>query len=341
MNELKIKNVQTILTAPTGQNLVIVKITTDEPDLYGLGCATFTLRHLAVKTAVEEYLKPFLIGKNPQQIRDLWQSARVSSYWRNGPILNTALSGVDMALWDIKGKEAGMPLYQLFGGKCREGVAVYGHADGESREEVEKNVRKYVNRGYKHVRCQLGGYGGRNHEINPPKNSPSGNYYSPKKYSPNVVDLFEYLRGEIGYKVELHHDVHERLSPDESIRLAKRLEPFELFFLEDPLPPERADWFEKLRRKSSTPLAMGELFNNPAEWKKLISNRLIDYVRVHLSQIGGITLALELANFSNKFGVKTAWHGPLDVSPVGHAANLHLDLSIPNFGIQECLMKKN
>lgn len=335
MTELKIENVRTIVTAPTGQNLVIVKVDTSEPGLYGLGCATFTQRHLAVKTAVEKYLKPFLIGKNPSKIKDLWHTARVSSYWRNGPVLNNALSGVDMALWDIKGKEAGMPLYELFGGKCREGAAAYVHADGKSPEEVEKNVRKYIEEGYEHIRCQISGYGGEAPEVNPPKNSPPGNYYSPKKYFHDVLDLFDYLRGKIGYDINLLHDIHERLKPNDAIRLAKRLEPYELFFLEDLLPPEKVGWFKKIRQQSSVPIAMGELFNNPLEWKTLISDRLIDYIRVHISQIGGITPALKLAHFSDQYGVETAWHGPLDVSPVGHAANLHLDLSISNFGIQE------
>jgi len=335
MNHLEIRDVRTILTAPDGINLVVVKVETNEPGLYGLGCATFTQRHLAVKTAVEEYLKPFLIGKDPQRIEDIWQTAMVSSYWRNGPVLNNAVSGVDMALWDIKGKLANMPVYQLLGGKCREAAAVYRHADGRDVHEVEENVRAFMEQGYRYIRCQMGGYGGRGHLIRSPENALPGAYYDPAAYFRSVVRLFEHVRSRIGQEVELLHDIHERLVPIEAVRLAKALEPYRLFFLEDALAPEHIDWFHTLRRQTAVPLAMGELFVHPAEWLPLIQNRLIDFIRVHISAIGGITPARKLAALCEAFGVRTAWHGPGDVSPVGHAANLHLDLCAPNFGIQE------
>jgi mannonate dehydratase len=290
---------------------------------------------LTVRSAIEDYLKPFLIGKDPEQIEDIWQSAMVSGYWRNGPVLNNALSGVDMALWDIKGKLAGMPVYQLLGGKCREAVAVYRHADGRSPEEVEENVRAYIEEGYRHIRCQMGGYGGRDQRIHSPENSPKGAYYDPDKYAQSVPRLFEHLRKKLGFEVELLHDVHERIAPIEAVRMAKALEPYRLFFLEDPLAPEQIEWFNMIRNQSATPIAMGELFNNPREWTPLIVNMLIDFIRVHISQIGGITPAKKLTALCENFGVRTAWHGPGDVSPVGHVANLHLDLSCPNFGIQE------
>ncbi|REK68223.1 MAG: starvation-sensing protein RspA [Cohnella sp.] len=335
MGEIAIRDVKTILTAPEGINLVVVKVETSEPDLYGLGCATFTQRYLTVANAIEHYLRPFLIGKDPQRIEDIWQTAMVSSYWRNGPVLNNALSGIDMALWDIKGKLAGLPVYQLLGGKCREAAAVYRHADGQDEREVEENVRKFMEQGVRYIRCQLGGYGGRGHAIRSPDNALPGAYYDPDAYARSVPRLFEHLRAAIGFEAELLHDVHERVSPIEAVRLAKQLEPYRLYFLEDPLSPEQLDWLAAIRSQSATPIAMGELFTHPREWTPLITGSLIDFIRVHVSAIGGLTPARKLAALCEAFGVRTAWHGPGDVSPVGHAANLHLDLSVSNFGVQE------
>jgi mannonate dehydratase len=335
MGDITITDVKTILTAPDKVNLVVVKVETSEPGLYGLGCATFTQRYLAVKTAIDEYMKPFVTGKDPRRIEDIWQSARVSSYWRNGPVLNNAISGIDMALWDIKGKLAGMPVYQLLGGKCREAVAVYRHADGRDVKEVEANVRVYMEQGYHYIRCQMGLYGGVNQKLNSPENALPGAYYDPDDYARSVLRLFEHLRAQLGFEVELCHDVHERIAPIEAVRLAKGLEPYRLFFLEDALAPEQIEWFQMIRHQCATPIAMGELFSNPNEWRPLITNRLIDFIRVHISTIGGITPAYKLAHFCEAFGIRTAWHGPPDVSPVGHAANIHLDISGSNFGIQE------
>jgi mannonate dehydratase len=330
-----IRDIKVILTAPAGINLVVVKVETSEPGLYGLGCATFTQRHLVVKCAIEEYLRPLLVNRDASKIDDIWYASVNNSYWRNGPVLNNAISGVDMALWDIKGKLANMPLYQLFGGKCREGVAVYRHTDGRDAQEVEDKVRKWMEQGFRYIRIQLGMYGGRGHEIHYTKNPPEGAYYDPDKYSRSIPPLFDYIRSKIGFDIELLHDVHERLAPIEAIRMAKLLEPYRLFFLEDALSPEDNEWFRIMRNQCAVPIAMGELYNNPGEWLGLISGRLIDFIRVHVSQIGGITPARKLAVLCEAFGVRTAWHGPGDVSPVGHAANIHLDLASHNFGIQE------
>lgn len=332
---MKITDVRVILTAPVASRLIVVKIETSEPGLYGLGCATFTQRHLAVRCAVEDFLKPFLIGKDPQRSEDLWHTAWVNSYWRNGPVLNNALSGMDMALWDIKGKIAGLPVYQLLGGKCREGAAVYRHADGRDEVHVEDNVRALMEQGFHYIRCQMGGYGGHFAVRDRPTNAQPGNYYDPDIYARSIPPLFEHLRSTIGYDVELLHDIHERLVPIEAVRLAKQLEPYRLFFLEDPFPPEHIEWFQMVRQQCTTPLAMGELFTHPLEWKPLVVNRLIDFIRCHISAIGGITPARKLATLCEAFGVRTAWHGPGDVSPVGHAANVHLDVSCRNFGAQE------
>ncbi|MFH5186395.1 enolase C-terminal domain-like protein [Paenibacillus sp. TAB 01] len=332
---LRIRDVKTILTAPDGINLVVVKVETNEPGLYGLGCATFTQRYLAVAAAIDEYLRPFLIGKDPSRIEDIWQTAMVSSYWRNGPVLNNAISGIDMALWDIKGKVAGMPVYDLLGGKCREAAAVYRHADGATLQQLEENVIRYREQGYQYIRCQWGGYGGKQQAMHTPEGAAAGAYYDADAYARSVPAMFEHIRSKVGFDVELLHDIHERVAPIEAVRLAKQLEPYRLFFLEDPLAPEDLEWFRMIRQQSSTPIAMGELFVHPQEWVPLIQNRLIDFIRCHISAIGGLTPARKLAVLCEAFGVRTAWHGPGDVSPVGHAANLHLDLSSLNFGVQE------
>ena len=337
---LRITDVKPILTAPSGTRLVVVKVTTNEPEIYGLGCATFTQRARVVETAVKQ-LKAFLVGKNPTQIEDVWQSSFVSSYWRNGPVLNNAMSGVDMALWDILGKRAGLPLYQILGGKARRAVDTYRHASGNSFQEVEDRVRHYMEKGYRHVRAQVAvsgraTYGARSYkqDDNVPENRQTS-VWEPKTYVRTVPRLFAHLREKLGDEVELLHDVHERIPPILAIQLAKDLEPFRLFFLEDPFSPEDIGYFKHLRQQTSTPIAMGELFNNPHEWTSLVSERLIDFIRVHISQVGGLTMARKMAAMCEFFGVRTAWHGPGDVSPVGHAANVHLDLAVPNFGVQE------
>ena len=330
---MEITDVKTILTAPNGTRLVVVKVETSEPGLYGIGCATFTQRPLAVATAVDAYLKPFLIGKDPTNIEDIFQTSFVSSYWRNGPVLNNALSGVDIALWDIMGKRANMPVYQLLGGKCREAVPLYAHAGGGTFEEVEESIRRYMEQGYRYVRAQVaipgystyGAGSGR-------RGSPA---FEPTPYVNTVIKLFDHLRTHLGDEVELLHDVHERIPPIQAINLAKGLESYNLFFLEDPFAPEDVDYFQLMRQQTSIPIAMGELFNNPNEYVHLIKDRLIDFIRVHISQIGGISPARKLAAFCEFFGIRTAWHGPGDVSPVGHAANVALDLACYNFGIQE------
>jgi mannonate dehydratase len=341
LGRLRITDVQAVLTAPAGIRLIVVKVTTNEPGLYGLGCATFTQRARVVQTAVDRYLKPFLLGKDPTRIEDVWQSSFVSSYWRNGPVLNNALSGVDIALWDILGKRAGLPVYEILGGKCRTAVDTYRKASAESFEDVEDQVRALVDQGYRHVRVQvavpgLSAYGarGQRDERDGPENQ-RPRLWEPGPYVRIVPRLFEHLRSKLGDEVELLHDVHERVPPILAIQLAKDLEPYRPFFLEDPFSPEDIGYFKHLRQQTSTPIAMGELFNNPHEWTGLVTDRLIDFIRVHLSQVGGLSMARKIAALCEFFAVRTAWHGPGDVSPVGHAANVHLDLAVANFGIQE------
>lgn len=333
-----ITDVKVILTAPEGINLIVVKVETSQPGLYGLGCATFAYRHLAVKCLVEEYLRPLLIGRDASRIEELWQLMHQNAYWRNGPIENNAISGVDMALWDIKGKQAGMPLYQLFGGKVREAVPIYRHADGRDLAELCDNIQKYREQGITHIRCQSGGYGGGSFGAAPagaPGNALPGVYLDQRKYMRETLKLFDGIRSRVGFDVELCHDVHERLKPVDAIRFAQELEPFELFFLEDAIALEEGAWLRQLREKTSVPLAQGELFNHPFEWRGIIAEQLIDFIRVHLSQVGGITPARKLQLFAEQYGVRTAWHGPGDMSPLAHAANIHIDLAARNFGVQE------
>jgi mannonate dehydratase len=343
---LKITDVKVILTQPAGDHLVIVKILTSEPGLYGIGCATHRERPLAVATAVNEYLKPFLIGRNCDDIEDIWQSAYVSSYFRSGVTLNNALSGVDGALWDILGKRANLPLYKLLGGKVRTAVPLYGHAAALELPALEDAVRGWMSQGYRHVRVQLAtpgfsgyGVGGAStsdavQKLRPEGVAPSP-VFEPTPYVNTVIRMFEHLRSKLGFDVELLHDVHERVPPAQALQLAKALEPYRLFFLEDPFAPEDVAWFQIMRQQTTTPLAMGELFVNRNEWLPLVANRWIDFIRIHISAVGGLNMARKIAACCEFFNVRTAWHGPGNVSPVGHAVNMHLDLASYNFGIQE------
>ena len=344
---VKIRDIKSILTAPNGIRLVVVKVETTEPGLVGWGCATFTQRALVVETAIEKYLKPFLIGRNVDEIEDIWQSNSMSSYWRNGPVLFNAMSGVDIALWDIKGKRAGMPLYQLLGGKVRHGADCYYHASGSSFGEVEDKARAAMEQGYRHVRAQVAtpgyaSYGARSatpqgtgapEEAVGPTNPQA--IWEPAPYVRMLPKFFEHLRTKLGDEVELLHDVHERVTLNQGINLCKSLEPYRLFFLEDPFPPEDNDHFRILRQQTSIPIAMGELFNTQHEYLPLIKDRLIDFIRIHISQIGGLSPARKVQALCEYFGVRTAWHGPGDASPLAHAAQLALELASYNFGVHE------
>ena len=332
---LKIKNIKTIITAPEDINLVVIKVETEDPELYGLGCGTFAYRENAVKCLIDDYFNPLLLNRDACKIEELWHLMNNNAYWRNGGIANNAISGIDMALWDIKGKMANMPVYDLLGGKSRQGVAVYRHASGNTLEEIAKDVENFKSEKVRHIRIQWGPYGGKPGKLNTPPNSEPGVYFCPDQYMKKTLELFKYVRYHCGDEIELLHDCHERLVPSDAIYLAKQLEKYRLYFLEDVLSPEQGEWLRHLKSQSCTPIAIGELYNNPKEWDYLIANRLIDFIRVHISQIGGLTPARKLAIFAEQFGVRTAWHGPGDVSPVGHAVNVHLDLNAHNFGIQE------
>jgi mannonate dehydratase len=343
----KIKDVSVIATQPAGARLVVVKITTDQDGLYGYGCATFTQRADLVVEAVKLYLKPFLLGRPTDAIEDLWQAMYNSSYWRNGPVLNNAISGVDQALWDIKARQAGMPVYELLGGKCRRGAMIYSHASGREISETLDQARKIMAQGIKVVRLQVAipgqaAYGAaqvRNPNAVEPVVGSSEPYtdevFEPLPYVRRTLQMFETARKELGPEIELLHDVHERVPPRLAVQFAKDMEPYRLFYLEDALSPENIDYFRQIRANCTTPLAMGELFNNPHEWNSVIRESVIDFVRVHVTQAGGLTPCRKIAAMAEAFQVRTAWHGPGDVSPIGHCANVTLDLVCYNFGVQE------
>src|SRR5579871_3885908 len=356
---MKITEVRVIVTCPS-RNYVVVKILTDAPGLYGVGDATLNGRELAVATALKEHIAPLLIGRDPDRIEDIWQMLFRGTYWRGGPVLMTALAGIDIALWDIKGKRAGLPVYSLLGGKTREGALAYTHAGGSSFAAVEDDARKKIAQGFKVVRCQVAipgnagtyGAGGAKEaasaqwaaaeEAGPEAPvwgdggpMPYVETWEPGPYLRTIPRLFAHLRETLGEEIELFHDVHERLTPIQAARLARELEPFHLFFLEDCLRPEHKESFRLIRQHTTTPLAMGELFHTRWDCLPLITEQLIDFIRCDLGHIGGITEAKKIAAIAECYYVQTAWHGPGDIGPAMHAANVHVDLAIPNFGVQE------
>lgn len=333
---ISIEEVTVILTQPGHSPLAIVKVNTSDPDLFGLGCASFSRHIYAVEAAVRHRLKPLIVGRDVSRIGEIWQLLSFDGYYRHGPVLNNAISGIDMALWDIKAKMLGLPLYELFGGKVREAANVYVHCSASTIEGVLNKIRDHQSLGHRHFRVQLGVYGGVRQLAPAPEGASSDdNYFDPRSYMVDTLELLREVRATFGDKIEILHDVHERLSPIDALRFAKDVEPFKLYFLEDVLAPEDNDWFAHIRSQSATPLAMGEIFTNPREYQPVVVAGLIDFIRVHVSYIGGITPAWKLAALAEQSGVKTAWHGPSGTSPVGHAANLHLELWSPNFGIHE------
>ena len=349
MSKLEIRDVRAIITQPPGaRTLTVVKVETNEPELYGVGCASFCTRPTAVAAAVDDYLKPFLSGKDPSDIEDIWQSCYASSYWRSGPVLNNAISGVDQALWDIKGKVAGMPVYELFGGKSREAAAVYVIPRGRDRAEYEDHTRELLERGFHHIKLGLGSrmkeqdrefY--RKTIITDKASVDAGNLMEPSSICRGIVGAFEQFRAAFGPNPEILFDVKAKMPPIQAIALAKDVEQYKPFFMEDLLTPEDNDYYRLLREQTCTPIAMGELYSNPQEVVPVIKERLIDFLRLHVSTIGGLTPARKLAALCEAFNVRTAWHGSADVSPVGHAANLMLDMNVWNFGIQEASVYLN
>jgi len=339
---MKITEARVIITSP-GRNFVSLKICTDE-GLYGLGDATLNGRELAVSAYLQDHVVPLLVGRDPHQIEDIWQFLYRGAYWRKGPVTMTAISAVDIALWDLKAKVANMPLYQLLGGKSRSGVMVYGHANGDSIEETVEEVGKYLDAGYHAVRAQTGipglksTYGvSKDKMFYEPADSdlPTENEWSTTKYLDNLPKLFEKIRTVYGNEPHLLHDVHHRLTPIEAARLGKDIESFRLFWLEDAVPAENQAGFRILRQNTVTPLAVGEIFNTIWDCKQLIEEQLIDYIRTTAVHAGGLTHLRRIADFASLYHVRTGCHGATDLSPICMGAALHFDLWVPNFGIQE------
>jgi len=341
---MKIKDIKVFVCCP-GRNFVTVKIITED-GTYGFGDATVNGRELAVVTYLEEHVIPCLIGKDAQQIEDIWQYLYKGAYWQNGAISIAAISAIDMALWDIKGKLAKMPVYQLLGGKSRKGVTVYVHANGETIDEVLNNLGDYIKQGYKAVRLQCalpntertyGTMEGKKnyYELQGNRPLPPENEWSTSKYLNFIPELFKKAREKFGYEIELCHDVHSRLTPIEAARLAKALEPYGLLFLEDPVTTENQEGYKILREQTHMPLATGEKFNTLWEAKEMIQNQWIDYVRTAATHGGGITALKKVADFAALYHVRTAPHGAPDLSPICLMAHMHFNLWASNFGVQE------
>ena len=337
---VKITDVKCFVTSPDRANLVVVKLETNQPGLYGLGCATFTQRALAVRTAIEEYLAPVMIGRDVSRLEDAWQVMYGQSYWRSGPVLNNAISGVDEALWDIKGKMANMPVYDILGGKVREGALVYRMCRGADYDEFDRKFSDMVDEGYQVLKVGIGAEG-RNAPLSDavkkkmPFPDMPGSYFDPQASMDAHVRAVSHAREVFGYDQGLIVDIHERLSPSEAVEVCKRLDGYRMFFIEDAIMPENQEWFRRVRAHTTTPLAMGELYTSLNDIRPMIEERLIDYLRCHVSDIGGLTSARKLATLCELYGVRTCWHGPGDLSPIGLTAQLHLDLASPAFGLQE------
>ena len=340
-NDREIVDAKVIVTCP-GRNFVTLKITT-RSGVYGLGDATLNGRELAVASYLQDHVVPNLIGRDAGRIEDMWQFLHRGAYWRRGPVTMSAIAAVDVALWDILGKMAGLPVYQLLGGRSREGALVYGHANGRDIAEASDAVGGFIEQGFLAVRAQCGvpgvkkAYGISSGKAYEPAESelPAETVWNTPRYLDVAPKLFERLRADHGPDVELLHDVHHRLTPIEAARLARSLEPYRLFWLEDATPAENQKSFELIRQHSVTALAVGEVFNSIWDCKHLIENQLIDYIRTTIVHGGGITHLRRLADFAALHQVRTGFHGATDLSPVTMGAALHFDTWVPNFGIQE------
>ncbi|HEY8717853.1 D-mannonate dehydratase ManD [Pengzhenrongella sp.] len=340
---MKIIDARVVISSP-GRNYVTLVIET-ESGVIGVGDATLNGRELSVASYLRDHVVPLLIGREANRIEDTWHYLYKGSYWRRGPVQMTAIAAVDIALWDIKGKVAGLPVYELLGGAAREGVMVYGHATGADLDELKDDFRKHLDAGYKAVRaqCSVPGlsktYGvppadGRMYE--PASGSlPQQDVWETTAYLDFAPRMMEAIREEFGFGVHLLHDVHHRLTPIEAARLGAALEPYRPFWMEDPTPAEDQSAFRLIREHTTTPIAVGEVFNSIWDCQQLITERLIDYIRTSVSHAGGITHLRRIFSLAELYGVKSGSHGAGDLSPVSFAAALHVDLSIPNFGVQE------
>ncbi|NUT50244.1 MAG: D-galactonate dehydratase family protein [Saccharothrix sp.] len=346
---MKIAAVEVVVTSP-GRNFVTLRVTTED-GITGLGDATVNGRELAVEAYLREHVVPLLIGRDASAIEDTWQYLYRGAYWRRGPVTMAAIAAVDTALWDIKARAAGMPLYQLLGGACRVGALAYGHASGRDLPELFDSIRRHLELGFRAIRVQTGipgldtvygvatstAGGGERYDYEParPTALPVEERWDTRAYLRHVPSVFEAVRSEFGPALPLLHDGHHRMTPIEAARLGKSLEPYDLFWLEDATPGEDQAALRLIRQHTTTPLAIGEVFNSIHDYTTLLGERLIDYVRSAVTHAGGVTGLRRVLDFAAVYGVRSGMHGPTDISPVGMAAALHLDLAVHNFGIQE------
>ena len=363
---LKITDIKVILTQVGNTHMTNAKVFTSEPGLYGVGCGGHAERQSIVAQTIEQYLKPAAIGRYADEIEDIWQMAWLAPYWRSSVDASNAMSAIDGALWDIMGKRAGMPVHNLLGGKLRPALPMFANVGGRDVKELEDNARARIAEGYKHLRvAALGGDGsgggpgaargagpgGRGGGPATQGNSPGGGGAGSARfgergpmfpqraqghvYMNNLITSLEHLRKTIGFGVDMCAEVDFRLTPSEGLVLAKALEPFRMFWVEEVFAPEDLAWHETLRRQCATPVAWGEVSVSQIEWVPLVANRWIDFMRMHISACGGLNMGRKVAAMCEFFGVRTAWHGPGNVSPVGHAVNTHIDFAVPNFGCGE------
>jgi len=343
-----IERAEVLVTSP-GRNFVTLRLTTSD-GVTGLGDATLNGRELAVVAYLKEHVTPLLIGREANNIEDTWQYLYRGAYWRRGPVTMAAIAAVDLALWDIKGKVAGLPVYQLLGGASRRGALAYGHASGSDLPSLFQSIRNHLEQGYKAIRVQTGvpGLGqvygvagdqkpGARYDYEPAGRgvAPTEEEWDSRAYLRHIPTIFAAVREEFGYELPLLHDGHHRLTPNQAAILGKSLEPYDLFWLEDCTPGENQEGLRRVRSHTTTPLAIGEVFNSVFDYQTLITEQLIDYVRSAVTHTGGISALKKIMDFAAVYQIKSGFHGPTDISPVGQAAALHLDIAIHNFGIQE------
>jgi len=345
---VEIDRAEVIVTSP-GRNFVTLRLTTSD-QVQGIGDATVNGRELAVASYLQDHVCPLLIGRDPQRIEDIWQYLYRGGYWRRGPVTMAAIAAVDVALWDIKAKLAGMPLYQLLGGASRRGLLAYGHASGADIPSLFESIDEHLQLGYRAIRIQTGvpglgsvygvasgGGSGPRYDYEPARRTavPIEESWDTRAYLRHVPAVFEAVRNKVGPELPLLHDVHHRLTPIQAAKLGKSLEQFDLFWMEDCTPAENQEALRLVRRHTTTPLAIGEVFNTVWDYQTLITEQLIDYVRSAVTHTGGISPMKRLMDFAGLYQIKSGMHGPTDISPVGMAASMHLGLAIHNFGIQE------
>jgi mannonate dehydratase len=346
---VKIQSAEVIVTSPN-RNYVTLRITTDD-GLVGLGDATLNGRELSVVSYLSDHIVPLLLGRDASAIEDTWQFLYRSAYWRRGPVTMTAISAVDVALWDIKAQAAGMPLYQLLGGASRRGLLSYGHASGRDVPELFDSIRSHIEQGFQAIRVQTGVPGlkaiygiaaqpakdGKRYDYEPAQRSPlpTEEDWDTRSYLRHLPTVFEAVRNEFGPELPLLHDGHHRMTPIQAAQLGKSLEPYDLFWLEDCTPAENQEALRLVRQHTTTPLAIGEIFNTIWDYQTIVREQLFDYVRSSVTHAGGISHLKKIVDFAAQYQIKTGFHGPTDVSPVGMAAAMHLGLAVHNFGIQE------